>query len=122
MTRYLKADDVFDEIQYQREVTCDSDKEILDVLSAIESNLSHLTFTSDLTDESWISCEDRLPPLLPDKNCSQDVLILCRCGTCAVACYIKDDEEWWLSSDEKTDYELDKVTHWQPLPGHPICE
>lgn len=71
---------------------------------------------------TWISTNDKLPELIgPYDNCSEDVLILLNDGTCAVACrvYEGDTNQWWMNSDERTDYRIEAVKYWRPLPELP---
>lgn len=70
----------------------------------------------------WIDAQKNPPPVL-DKRCmsSESVLILMKKGRCAVAyyCYDAEDGNFWTTDDDRTIYELDKVTYWQPLPAPP---
>lgn len=72
-----------------------------------------------MSDNDWISTKDRMPEL-EYGNYSDDVLILCRNGEYAVACYVDDENfKYWASSDEKSNYYKKNVSYWQPLPELP---
>ena len=61
---------------------------------------------------TWIPVGERLP-----LSCAWVDLIVCdKDGDVCVASY--SDGEWW-SNDGELGYEVEEVTHWQPLPEPP---
>ncbi len=72
--------------------------------------------------DRWIDAQKNPPPIVDKKSMtSESVLILRDNGRCAVAyyCYDAEDGNYWTTEDEKTMYEWEEVTHWQPLPELP---
>ena len=69
--------------------------------------------------DRWVDAQKNPPPIVDKRSMtSESVLILIDNGRCAVAYYCYDDEDGncWVTDDEKTMYDLEEVTHWQPLP------
>ena len=72
--------------------------------------------------DRWIDAQKNPPPIVDRRSMtSESVLILIDNGRCAVAYYCYDDEDGncWVTDDEKTMYDLEEVTRWQPLPEPP---
>ncbi len=70
--------------------------------------------------DRWINAQIN-PPIATDGETSDYVLVLRADGRQCVCYYIYDDDEGncWCSEDEKSIYDIDEVTHWQPLPQTP---
>ena len=67
----------------------------------------------------WINAQTN-PPIAIDGETSDYVLVFRTSGRQCVCYYIYDDKgNYWCSEDEKSMYDLDEVTHWQPLPEPP---
>lgn len=69
--------------------------------------------------DRWVDAQKNPPPIVDKRSMtSESVLILIDSGRCAVAYYCYDDEDGncWVTDDEKTMYDLEEVTYWQPLP------
>ena len=72
--------------------------------------------------DRWIDAQKNTPPIVDRRSMTSDsVLILIDNVRCAVAYYCYDDEDGncWVTDDEKTIYDLEEVTRWQPLPEPP---
>lgn len=70
--------------------------------------------------DRWINAQTN-PPIATDGETSDYVLVLRADGRQCVCYYVYDDDEGncWFSEDEKSMYDIDEVTHWQPLPEPP---
>lgn len=68
----------------------------------------------------WINAQTN-PPIATDGETSDYVLVLRASGRQCVCYYVYDDDDgnYWFSEDEKSMYDIDEVTHWQPLPEPP---
>lgn len=69
--------------------------------------------------DRWINAQTN-PPIATDGKTSDYVLVLRESGYQCVCYYVYDDDgNYWMTEDEKSMYEIDEVTHWQPLPEPP---
>ena len=70
--------------------------------------------------DRWIDAQKN-PPIATDGETSDYVLVLRADGRQCVCYYVYDDDDgnYWCSEDEKSMYDIDEVTHWQPLPEPP---
>ena len=69
----------------------------------------------------WISAQN--PPPATDEHTSDYVLALRGSGYQCVCYYVYDEEgNYWVTEDEKSMYEVDEITYWQPLPEPPKKE
>lgn len=70
--------------------------------------------------DRWIDAQTN-PPIATDGETSDYVLVLRADGRQCVCYYVYDDDDgnYWCSDDEKSMYDIDEVTHWQPLPEPP---
>lgn len=70
--------------------------------------------------DRWINAKTN-PPIATDGETSDYVLVLRASGMQCVCYYVYDDEEgnYWCSEDEKSIYDIDEITRWQPLPEAP---
>lgn len=70
--------------------------------------------------DRWINAKTN-PPIATDGETSDYVLVLRASGMQCVCYYVYDDDEgnYWCSEDEKSIYDIDEITRWQPLPEPP---
>lgn len=70
--------------------------------------------------DRWINAQTN-PPTATDGETSDYVLVLRADGRQCVCYYVYDDDEgnYWCSEDEKSIYDIDEITRWQPLPKPP---
>ena len=69
--------------------------------------------------DKWINAQTN-PPIATDGETSNYVLVYRASGRQCVCYYVYDDGgNYWYSEDEKSMYDIDEVTHWQPLPESP---
>lgn len=70
--------------------------------------------------DRWINAQTN-PPIATDGETSDYVLVLRASGRQCVCYYVYDDDEgnYWCSEDEKSIYDIDEITRWQPLPKPP---
>ena len=73
--------------------------------------------------DKWINAKTN-PPIATDGETSDYVLVLRASGMQCVCYYVYDEEEgnYWCSEDEKSLYDIDEITRWQPLPAPPISD
>lgn len=70
--------------------------------------------------DRWVDARTN-PPIATDGETSDYVLVSRADGRQCVCYYVYDNDEGncWFSEDEKSMYDIDEVTHWQPLPEPP---
>lgn len=122
MAEYISREDILD-IASQYCVDDDGSCSKVDVdLREMLDEIEALPAADVQPVDRWIDAQKNLPPIVDRRSMtSESVLILIDNGRCAVAYYCYDDEDGncWVTDDEKTIYDLEDVTRWQPLPEPP---
>ena len=94
---------------------------MLDLCEDVNNKKGRLNSADVEPTDRWIDAQTNPPPMTDKRGrTSESVLIIRDNGWQDVAFYCYDDEgNYWSSDDEKTMYECEEVTHWQPLPKPP---
>ena len=92
-------------------------------MNGVEFNLRDVIDGERVADvqpvDKWINAQTN-PPIATDGEISDYVLVYRASGRQCVCYYVYDDGgNYWCSEDEKSMYDIDEVTHWQPLPESP---
>ena len=91
----------------------------VEVVHQIKSKLCNMPNADVQPVDRWINAQTN-PPIATDGKTSDYVLVLRKSGYQCVCYYVYDnDGNYWMTEDEKSMYEVDEVTHWQPLPESP---
>lgn len=92
-----------------------------------ETFINSLNLDNTQIRDGWVRVQDGLPPLIDDKDYSENVIAFCN-GILMVMCYMYINEDGggyvWANcyGDIKGDAEFDDdyyPTHWMPLPTPP---
>ena len=125
MARYVDKEAVLsicDSIWNDADETTQSGVDIINAMDKITDFIESLPSADVQPVDRWIDAQKNPPPVVDRRSMtSESVLILRDNGRCAVAYYCFDAKEgsYWTTDDDKTMYEWEEVSHWQPLPKHP---
>lgn len=120
MAEYIEKPDV----QYILHIKSDkkAEKRLIDYcLESVVDVFEDTGLTADIQPvDRWINAQIN-PPIATDGETSDYVLVLRTSGGQCVCYYVYDDDggNYWCSEDEKSMYDIDEVTYWQPLPEPP---